>query len=160
MQLKLHAFDLPLRHVFTISRGSMTVQPTLVVELIEDGHHGFGESTTNDYYGFTLKSMAEALQRVQPQLETATAEDPVELWDQLAPILADNPFAQCALDQAAHDLWGKRQGQPVYQLWGLDLQNIPVSNYTIGIDDLDVMVAKMAEVPRLAGVQDQAGHAE
>jgi L-alanine-DL-glutamate epimerase-like enolase superfamily enzyme len=147
MQLKLHAFDLPLRHVFTISRGSTSVQPTLVVELIADGYHGFGESTTNDYYGFTLESMAEALGQVRARLESTTLDDPAGLWDQLAPQLADNPFALCALDQAAYDLWGKMKGQPVYQLWGLETSNIPLSDYTIGIDELDVMVAKMAEFP-------------
>jgi L-alanine-DL-glutamate epimerase-like enolase superfamily enzyme len=147
MQLKLHAFDLPLRHVFTISRGSTSVQPTLVVELIADGHHGYGESTTNDYYGFTLESMAEAIGLVRTQLESTTLDDPAELWDQLAPQLADNPFALCALDQAAYDLWGKLAGQPVYQLWGLETSDIPLSDYTIGIDKLDVMVAKMDEFP-------------
>jgi L-alanine-DL-glutamate epimerase-like enolase superfamily enzyme len=33
----------------------------------------------------------------------------------------------------------------VYELWGLDLSHVPVSNYTIGIDTLDVMVAKLQE---------------
>ena len=32
-----HAFDLPLRHIFTISRDSTSVQPTLIVELQEEG---------------------------------------------------------------------------------------------------------------------------
>jgi L-alanine-DL-glutamate epimerase-like enolase superfamily enzyme len=147
MQLRLHAFDLPLKHTFTISRGSTTVQPTLVVELIQDGKHGYGESTTNDYYGFTLESMADSLEKVRSKLEAMTLSDPAGLWNQLAPELADNPFAQCALDQAAYDLWGKLKDQPVYQLWGLETDNNPYSDYTIGIDKLDVMVAKMAEFP-------------
>jgi L-alanine-DL-glutamate epimerase-like enolase superfamily enzyme len=54
MQLKLHAFDLPLAHTFTISRESITSQPTLIVELIQDGVSGFGEATSNKYYGFTI----------------------------------------------------------------------------------------------------------
>ena len=33
MKLTLHEFDLALRHVFTISRGSSSVYRTLVVEL-------------------------------------------------------------------------------------------------------------------------------
>ena len=59
----------------------------------------------------------------------------------------DNPFAQCALDQAIHDLWGKQQGKPVYQLWGLDPANNPLSNFTIAIDAIDKMVEKLHEVP-------------
>ncbi len=47
MQLKIHSYDLPLRHVFTISRESISVQPSLIVELEQNGLRGFGEATTN-----------------------------------------------------------------------------------------------------------------
>jgi len=147
MQLTIHEFDLPLAHTFTISRESITVQKTLIVELEEDGYRGYGEATTNNYYGFTFENMAAALERVRADLERTTLEDPVILWQQLHPKLKDNPFAQCALDQAAHDLWGKKLGQPVYRLWGLEAKNLPQTDYTIGIDDIDVMVAKMQEFP-------------
>lgn len=147
MQLTIHEFDLPLAHTFTISRESITVQKTLIVELEEDGYRGYGEATTNNYYGFTFENMAAALERVRADLESTTLEDPVTLWQQLHPKLKDNPFAQCALDQAAHDLWGKKLGQPVYRLWGLEAKNLPQTDYTIGIDDIDVMVAKMQEFP-------------
>ena len=33
MKLHLYEFDLPLRHVFTISRGSVAVQKTMIVDL-------------------------------------------------------------------------------------------------------------------------------
>ena len=147
MQLKIHEFDLPLAHTFTISRESITVQKTLIVELEEDGYRGYGEATTNNYYGFTFENMAAAIERVRGDLESHTLEDPVALWQQLHPKLKDNPFAQCALDQAAHDLWGKKLGQPVYRLWGLEAKNLPPTDYTIGIDEIDVMVAKMQEFP-------------
>ncbi|MGE0756049.1 MAG: dipeptide epimerase [Pirellulaceae bacterium] len=147
MQLHIHEFDLPLRHVFTISRGSITVQKTLIVELEQDGVRGFGEATTNDYYGFTFENMAQALERVRPLLASYRLEDPTELWREAAPLLSDNSFALCALDQAAHDLWGKLRGQPVYRLWGLDINRIPASDYTIGIDRVERMVEKLNEFP-------------
>ncbi len=147
MKLTIYEFDLPLRHVFTISRGSISVQTSLIVELEEDGHRGYGEATVNPYYGATIENMAGVLEGVRDELEGRSLEDPVELWDSLHPALGDNPFAQCALDQAAHDLWGKKLGQPVYRLWGLNCDNLPVTDYTIGIDEIDVMVAKMDEFP-------------
>jgi len=61
MQIRVHAFDLPLRHVFTISRESITVQPTIVVELEQDGARGYGEATTNAYYGATREAMSATL---------------------------------------------------------------------------------------------------
>ena len=147
MQLRLHAFDLPLRHTFTISRESITSQPTLIVELTQDGISGYGEATSNKYYGFTIERMARDLSALAPQLDYSTLSDPTELWSQCQPTLQNDPFALCALDQAAHDLWGKLRGQPVWKLWGLSTDKIPASDYTIGIDTIDVMVAKMNEFP-------------
>ena len=51
----------------------------------------------------------------------------------------------CALDEAAHDLWGKLRRQPVWKLWGLSVDNCRASNYTIGIDTPEVMVDKLRE---------------
>ena len=51
------------------------------------------------------------------------------------------------MDTAAHDLWGKLRGEPVWKLWGLDAARAPASDYTIGIDSLDVMAAKLREFP-------------
>lgn len=147
MKLTIHRFELPLTHVFTISRESYSVQETMIVELEDDGHRGYGEATTNKYYGFTFEAMAAALESVRTELESGSWDDPAELWAALHPQLANHPFAQCALDQAAYDLWGKKRGQPVYRLWGLQPHKLPPTNYTVGIDEIDVMVAKMQEFP-------------
>ncbi|HIF30579.1 MAG: dipeptide epimerase [Pirellulaceae bacterium] len=145
MKLSAHAFELPLRHTFRISRGAVDTQSTLIVTLEQDGCRGYGEATTNDYYGYTLENMAEALRRAEPIIAGDCCEDPVKLFDELESLLHDNPFALCALDQAAYDLWGKLRASPVYQLWGLTDRPIPDSNYTIGIADIDEMVEKMQE---------------
>jgi L-alanine-DL-glutamate epimerase-like enolase superfamily enzyme len=145
MRIELHRYDLPLAHPFTISRGTITVQPTMIVELEQDSVCGYGEATTNDYYGITWESMADSLESVRPTLQSRQLTTPTALWHELNERLSTNRFAQCALDLAAHDLWGKLHGKPVYELWGLDLTHVPVSNYTIGIDSLDVMVAKLHE---------------
>ncbi len=146
-RMTLHRFDLQLRHTFTISRGSMDVQPTMIVELEEDGLRGFGEATTNDYYGASFENMSAALELLRDEIEVVLCDDPEEMWGRFDGRLSANRFAQCALDQAAYDLWGKKQGQPVYELWGLDTEQIPVSNYTIGIDDVDKMIEKLNEFP-------------
>lgn len=151
MELILHEFDLPLRHTFTIAHGSTDVQRTWIVELRETdpatgrSTSGFGEATETRYYGITIELMREALKAVRAEIEAATIDDPAVFWDAISPQLAENRFALCALDEAAHDLWGKRLGQPVYKLWGLSLDRVPLSDYTIGIDTIDRMVAKLKE---------------
>jgi L-alanine-DL-glutamate epimerase-like enolase superfamily enzyme len=147
VRLTLHQFDLPLRHVFTISRGSSEVYRALVVELEQDGVCGYGEAGENTFYGATFENMSAALERVRPLLETTELGDPAELWQLCRQPLSDNTFAQCALDMAAHDLWGKLRGQPVWKLWGLSLENLPPTDYTIGLDSIEKMVAKLNEFP-------------
>jgi L-Ala-D/L-Glu epimerase len=91
--------------------------------------------------------MCEALESVRSLVESVEPLDPAQLWERTWPLLSKNPFAQCALDQAANDLWGKQRGAPVSRLWGLSTDRIPHSNFTIGIDTIEVMVQKLLEMP-------------
>jgi L-alanine-DL-glutamate epimerase-like enolase superfamily enzyme len=146
MQLRLHDLDLPMRHPFTIAHGTTITQRNLLVELSQDGVTGYGEGASCDAYPeFTAASMRAVLEAARPQIELETMDDPVRLWDRLLPALGHNRFAFCALDEAAHDLWGKLRGAPVWRLWGLEPRNLPLSDYTIGIDPVEKMIAKMKE---------------
>jgi L-alanine-DL-glutamate epimerase-like enolase superfamily enzyme len=150
MQLTYQKFDLPLKHVFTISRGSVAVQETLIVQLAAEGSHGYGEATTNSYYGATYENMASAIESVRPIVEGGRLDDPLALIAQLDARLPHEEFAKfalSALDQAIHDLWGKLRGAPVYRLWGLSTERVPMSDYTIGIDSPEKMVQKLNEMP-------------
>jgi L-alanine-DL-glutamate epimerase-like enolase superfamily enzyme len=93
----------------------------------------------------TAATIRQALEAASSRIESETLDDPAALWQRLLPVLGAQRFALCALDEAAHDLWGKERGQPVYRLWGLELKNLPLSDYTIGIDTIDRMVMKMKE---------------
>jgi len=146
MKLLLRDIALPLRHAFTIAHGTTTVQENLLVELQEDGVSGYGEgASSHAYKAFTAESMRADLEQACARIEAEVLDDPAALWDRLLPVLGHNRFALCALDQAAHDLWGKKLRQPVWKLWGLVLRNLPLSNYTIGIDTIEKMVMKMRE---------------
>ena len=147
MKLVLHHFELPLQHEFRISRESISVQPTLIAELEHDGMKGYGEATTNSYYGMTLESMVRSLAAVRGLIEAHPPDDPPGLWQKLVSRLDRQRFALCAVDQAAWDLYGKLRATPLYRLWGLADLPRPASNYTIGIDSIDVMVAKLLEKP-------------
>lgn len=147
LRLTTHQYRLPLKHPFTISRGSVSEQPTLIVELADGQHRGFGEATTNEYYGMTMSRMVQDVDHVRDLVESIDRLDPPALWQYAQTQLSEDPFALCALDQAAYDLWGKQQGAPVYKLWGLSADRVPVSNFTIGIDTIERMVAKLKEVP-------------
>lgn len=147
MNMHLYRVDLPLAHEFTIARGSIRTQPSLIVELEHEGVSGFGEVTENDFYGHTFSSMTASLNKLAPRLSEFLDRSPLEYWDELSEMLAGDMFALSAFDMAAHDLYAQRVGQPTWQTWGLQWENVPDSSFTIGIDQIDVMVAKLAEQP-------------
>lgn len=147
MKLKLHRLELPLEHEFTITHGSMSVQRSLVVELEHRGKSGFGESTVNNYYGHSLDSMSAAVMSCSKQIETYDFGTPAELWELLRPALSENHFALSAIDLAAHDLYGKLAERHTYEMLDLQWDRIPDSSYTIGIDSIENMVAKLSERP-------------
>jgi L-alanine-DL-glutamate epimerase-like enolase superfamily enzyme len=147
MELHLHEYELPLKHPFTISRNTTTKQPTLIVELQQDGVSGYGEAIENNYYNSPIETMRAQLQSMRSLLDGETFRDTESFWKLCAERLADASFVLSALDCAAHDLWGRLEGAPVHRLWGLNPADAVNSSYTIGIAGVDKMVAKLAEMP-------------
>jgi L-alanine-DL-glutamate epimerase-like enolase superfamily enzyme len=119
----------------------------LIVALSQNGQTGYGEATAIPYYGLDLQEMVAQLERVRPEIEQFELHTPEAFWEQLQQWLPDAPFPCCALDVAAHDLFGKLQQQTVYQRWGLRMQETPLSSYTIGLASVEEMVQKMQEQP-------------
>ena len=146
MKIRLHEYNLPLTHPFTISRGTITVQGTLIVELQQDGVSGFGEATVNAYYDAAMTDMRARFTAMEPALASHIFRDTDSFWNLCAEHLVDAPFVLAALDCAAHDLWGRLENTPVHRLWGLDPNDAVESSFTIGIAEVDVMIAKLAEM--------------
>jgi L-alanine-DL-glutamate epimerase-like enolase superfamily enzyme len=152
MKVILRTFELQLKHTFTISRVSYKTQPILIVELQSDGYSGFGETTSNIYYKNTVESMKSNLEKVIPFIESFTSdsyrnETPEEFWRQAHQLLQHDLFALCALDNAYNDLYARKNGKKLYELWGYSIDHNPKTDYTIGIDSIEKMVSKMKELP-------------
>ena len=147
MKLILHEYNLKLKHTFTISRESIDFQPSLIVELQSEGYSGFGEATSNPYYHITVPMMRDRLEGLRPFIENIKNQSPDEVWDSIAPFLSSNMFALCALDMAYNDLYARKKGKKLYELWDFSTHNNPLTDYTIGIASIEKMVAKMKELP-------------
>ena len=147
MKMKLVRVSLPLAHKFTIARESITTQASLIVELEHEGVLGYGEVTENSFYGHTLDSITASLERIAEILDEYIDHSPIELWPKMRDAMDCDMFALSALDIAAHDLRGNRLGLPTWQVWGLEWTGIPQSSYTIGIDSIPKMIAKLHEQP-------------
>jgi len=146
MELLIKKYVLELNHTFKISRESRDNQDSLVVCLSLNGKTGYGEATSNPYYNITVESMRAEILEIESEIQAITTIDP----ERFHSFLVDKGlsyFAQCALDLAAHDLYGKLKEKPLYELWGTSNSHYPITNYTIGIDTIDKMVEKMLEKP-------------
>ncbi len=147
MELILHNYTLKLRNPFNIARDSYDIRENAIVELRDGGFSGFGETITNTYYKVSVESIKEKIEALRSKIESYVFDTPENFWNFLANDLVEDPFVQCAIDNAAHDLYGRKKGLPSYKIWGLDIANVPISNYTIGIDSIEKMVSKMHDFP-------------
>jgi L-alanine-DL-glutamate epimerase-like enolase superfamily enzyme len=142
-----YSYNLEFRHPFTISKGTKTHQPTLIVVLEHRGFTGYGEAPAITYYHIPVEKMIYDLETKKKAIEGFAMTDPARYWHYLHHLLPDNPFLVCALDMAGWDLFGKMRQLPLHQLWKLDPAKGPQTDFTIGIDSVDKMVKKMQERP-------------
>jgi len=147
MKLRYWPFNLKFRHPFTISKGTKTHQPTLVVELEHLGIKGYGEAPAIAYYNIPVEKMIEDLEQKKTFVEKFAFTEPERYWHYLHHLFPQNPFLVCALDIAAWDIYGKMKNRPLYELWNGNPANNPLCDYTIGISSVPHMLAKMKEKP-------------
>jgi L-alanine-DL-glutamate epimerase-like enolase superfamily enzyme len=147
MELILREYNLKLKHTFTISRESIDFQPSLIVELKSNGYSGFGEATSNPYYRTTVPMMIQDLEKIRPLIQASTNETPEAFWSKIHPYLKEDMFALCALDMAYTDLYARKKGLKLYELWKYTIDKNPMTDYTIGIASIEKMVSKMKELP-------------
>ncbi len=146
MELELKKYVLELRHTFTISRESHDTQDTLIACLSLNGETGYGEATSNPYYKITVESMKLEIEGVRDEIENFHFKTPEEFHEFLVFKGLSN-FSICALDLAAHDLYGKIQKKALYEIWGTVNSRYPLTNFTIGLDTIPKMLEKMKEKP-------------
>jgi L-Ala-D/L-Glu epimerase / N-acetyl-D-glutamate racemase len=145
LRLSTEVLTLKTRHPFTIARGSASEYRTVWVRLTDsDGVEGWGEAAPSRYYGEDADTVLAALKTYGQSLPDGPdhIEDAEAVW---ATALRGNGSARAALSTALHDLLGKRLGQPLYKIWGLDPSKTPLSSFTIGIDTPEVMRKKVKE---------------
>ena len=125
---------------------------------------GYGEGYPDAYYGETPETIGVVLPlllaAVTPaELETSAAgADAVleAIGERFDATIAHNGAAKCALDSAIHDLVGKHLGRPVYDLLGLSAQIGP-TDFTIGLDEPDVVAARAARAARFPALKIKVG---
>jgi L-Ala-D/L-Glu epimerase len=153
MKLHWEPITLDLKTTFRVAHGASDQRHNVLVYLDD----GVGEAAAVPYYGETQHGIIEYLESV-PEL----GDDPFDMDAVLAKRPAGSRAARAAIDEALHDLWGKKLGQPLYKLFGLDPKRLPLTSFTIGLDEPEVMAeqAKACGHPilkvKLGGERDEA----
>ena len=144
MTLKFIPFELKLRHAFNLAKYSRTSTPGVQVKIEYEGYTGYGEASMPPYLGESIESVTKFLSKV----DLSQFNDPFKMEEILAYVDAlepENRAAKASVDIALHDLVGKLIGQPWYKIWGLSIDKIPQSSFTIGIDTPEVVKQKIKE---------------
>jgi len=98
------------------------------------------------HLGENQASVDAFLRQAAPLL--AAVPDPFQT-EEILPALDDlasgHAAAKAAVDIALHDWIGRRLGQPLHRLWGINPARAPLTSFTIGIDVPEVVRAKVRE---------------
>ena len=145
VKLLVEQCTITTRHPFAIARGSTNGYERAWIRLTDgDGLEGWGEADPSSYYGETLETVRAGFEKLSAHLP----HDPFDLEaaeSRWAQVLPRNGAARSAFSAALHDLVGKKLGQPLWRLWGLDPQKAPLSSFTIGLDTNDKIREKIRQ---------------
>jgi len=144
MKLSFTQYTLSLKHTFTIATSSRSTTPVMLVEFEHEGIVGYGEASMPPYLGESYETASRFLAKVN--LEKYESPFLLErILHDIDSLESGNHAAKAAVDIALHDWLGKKLDQPWYRIWGLDLNEIPFTSYTIGIDTPDIVRTKTEE---------------
>ena len=147
MKIQHKTISLSFKHPFVISKVSKTQQPIFLVELDHFGIKGYGEAPAISYYNISTEKMVEDLEKKKMFIEKFAFSDPERFWHFLHHLFPDNSFLVAALDMAGWDLYGKIKRKQLHELWNLNKVTAPSTDFTIGIDSIEMMIKKMKEMP-------------
>ncbi|PST85184.1 dipeptide epimerase [Pedobacter yulinensis] len=144
MQLAYHAYQLELKHTFSIAKFSRNSTPVLLLRITYEGVDGYGEASMVPYMGESFETASQFLAKVDLQPFRAPFDFPAIIahLDSIAP---GQPAIKAAVDIALNDIQGKLLGKPCYEMYGADPARMPVTSYTLGIDTPEVLKEKVAD---------------
>ena len=144
MKLSFSTFDLKLKHVFTIARGSSSIEPIVIVKIEHDGIVGLGEASPTKRYRETIESVIDFLKII----DLNKFESPFEIEKinkYLDSLGSGDTSAKCAIDLALFDWVSKKLSLPLSKYLGINNLPTPVSSFTIGIDTIEMIEKKVIE---------------
>ncbi|MEZ5046634.1 MAG: dipeptide epimerase [Chitinophagaceae bacterium] len=147
LKIQFKTITTPFKYSFQTAHGVKNEQSALLIAITYNQYTGFGEAPAIHYYTETIENMKETLLSKIEALAHYSLNEPERFWHFCHHLFPNNPFLVCALDMAYWDLYAKMKKKYMYELWNLKWEDIPLTDYTIGIDTADVMIKKIKENP-------------
>lgn len=143
MKVKCRRENLILDIPFTISRGTTAERQVLIAEIEHEGVAGYGEASPSAYYGDSIEAAESAIRGAEALLAgPEIGRDPYALEiiaSELRREFPLSPSGRAAVEMAAHDIAGKLAGLPLYRMLGLAGLDPPLTSYTVGVKDVDLI---------------------
>lgn len=146
ISLEYEPLLLTTKHPFGISYGSKATTENILVKLKYGEHIGYGESSPASYHDETKETvMALFKQWSQGDILGDSPFEIQAVMNRLDKFISGNRSAKAAIEMALYDLVGKLLNRPVIDLFGLRGLPTPITDFTIGIDSLEIVEKKTKE---------------
>lgn len=144
MNISYNSFDLVLKFPFTIAKFSRISTPIILLEIKYEGFTGLGEASMVPYMGESIETAIQFLSKIE--LKKFYYPFPFEdIIAYLDDVQEGMPAIKAAIDIALHDLTGKIENKPCYQFFNADPDKMPLTTYTIGIDEPAIIIKKVED---------------
>ncbi len=136
---------LKLRHTWTTVMSSSDYRDTLLVKFRSQGLTGLGEGAPIVRYNEDAKSARAAVEGVRGLLLSSNPWFFEKTVAEIFRRIEGQYAAKAAIDIALMDWVGQKLGVPLYQYFGLDPHDAPVTTFSIGIDTPAITQQKTRE---------------
>ena len=137
---------LNLRHTWTTHMSSSDYRETVLLSYTHDGITGYGEGAPIIRYKEFPAEAAKAIEAIAPQIAAGDPRAYRRMLTDVRALLGEHQHAaMAAVDIAVFDWVGKKLGVPLYQLFGVDPAQMPLTDFSIGIDTPEITKQKTRE---------------
>lgn len=143
MELSFTPYRIFCHHPFGISRSSHGYYDIVYLYLEAEGIVGRGSAAPSERYSETTATILSCLEN-QITLP-GTPHDPAGFLEQVLPQAGGIKALEAALGMAVLDWWTQREGFPLYDYFGADPAQTPLTSFTIALGDRELIGQKIAE---------------
>lgn len=142
MKLRFFPYELKLKDAFTLSYGSRTNTPVILLEIENNGIIGYGEASLPPYLLENQKSVIKFLSKIKLD-SFSDVQELDSILDYIINFMTGNFAAKAALDIALHDLTCKTLNISLPEFLNIHSDKIVYTSFTIGISELDKIEQKI-----------------